>query len=247
MSTLVVTKRINGSKTFKRQVIKDKCAMYAMTIIFTLSYLLRTMFLISQIWLSPVCDGGYNPRTAYIDSMMFLALLPIFDTIPICVVLVYHVVTLRNVKPYTKAADDQPTKVDRLYSIDDFSDTDSSARMSTVANVHFSSVHSVLKQESRNASVTSFNSRMPSGNDLTSFVSQQQRSQSSGQTIGIYLEERRRTIQQEEEELLNDEFYNTPTITSESMRSESEASEAGFNPEKAKERVSWLMPSTDTK
>lgn len=106
VSTMVVTKRIKKSKTLKRQVIKDRCAMYAMTIIFTLSYLLRTMFLISQIWLAPVCDGGFNPKTAYIDEMLFLALLPIFDTIPIFVVLVYHLLTLRHVKEYVKASPD---------------------------------------------------------------------------------------------------------------------------------------------
>jgi hypothetical protein len=80
--------------------------MYAMTSIFTLSYLLRTMFLISQVWLAPVCDTNYNPQEAYIDNMLFLALLPIFDIIPILVVLVYHVITLWNAKDYHKAPAD---------------------------------------------------------------------------------------------------------------------------------------------
>lgn len=196
-----------------------------------------------------MCDGGFNPKTAYVDEMLFLALLPIFDTIPIFVVLVYHIFTLRHVKEYVKPTTDstQPLKYDRLYSIDDFSETEStSTRMSIAANARFSSVYSASKQE-RFTSVSSFNSRIPStANELTSFASQQQRSQSSENTIHIHFEERRRTIQREEEELLNDEFYNTATLTSESMRSESEASEAEFNYEKARATGSWLIPSKDT-
>ena len=78
---------------------------------------------------------GFNPRTAYIDNMLFLALLPIFDIIPILVVLVYQVITLRNAKSYAKTPtgsfQTQQPKFDRLYSIDELSDDDTgSTRMS---------------------------------------------------------------------------------------------------------------------
>lgn len=46
-STLVIY-RIRNLRSFKKQVIKDKCVMFFMTSVFTLSYLVRSSFMVYE-------------------------------------------------------------------------------------------------------------------------------------------------------------------------------------------------------
>ena len=93
-----------------------------MTIIFTIAYLLKTLFLVIQgFWL-----GSIDPSCSikeYIDYVLFLAGLIVFDMIPILVVLIYHLITLKNAKDYVMVQKAKKSfNNTRLYSIDDLSD-----------------------------------------------------------------------------------------------------------------------------
>ena len=93
-----------------------------MTIIFTIAYLLKTLFLVIQgFWL-----GSIDPSCSfkeYIDYVLFLAGLIVFDMIPILVVLIYHLITLKNAKDYLMVQKAKKSfNNTRLYSIDDLSD-----------------------------------------------------------------------------------------------------------------------------
>lgn len=101
VSSVIVARQINSSKTFKRQVIKDKCAMYAMTFLFTVSYFLRAVWLITEDTLIAKRAGDCtDSKWIYINVMTFLCLLPITDLVPIVVILTYHICTMRNVPVY---------------------------------------------------------------------------------------------------------------------------------------------------
>ena len=93
-----------------------------MTIIFTIAYLLKTLFLVIQgFWLGSI-DPSCSPKE-YIDYVLFLAGLIVFDMIPILVVLIYHLITLKNAKDYVMVQKAKKSfNNTRLYSIDDLSD-----------------------------------------------------------------------------------------------------------------------------
>jgi magnesium-transporting ATPase (P-type) len=130
VTTCSVFSRIN-TKFRLRPVIKDKCAIGTMTTIFTFSYLLRTVYLMSQIFIDP--GEKCEPEIIYMDYALLLSLLPLFDIFPILVVFVYHIITLKNSKNPKQGPDeslmintssDMDTSVltrieKRLYSIDD--------------------------------------------------------------------------------------------------------------------------------
>jgi hypothetical protein len=118
----LVFRRVENQKRYSRPVIKDKFAMSTMTIIFTIAYLLKTLFLVIQgFWL-----GSIDPSCSfkeYIDYVLFLAGLIVFDMIPILVVLIYHSITLKNAKDYVMVQKAKKSfNNTRLYSIDDLSD-----------------------------------------------------------------------------------------------------------------------------
>ena len=118
----MVFRRVENQKRYSRPVIKDKFAMSTMTIIFTIAYLLKTLFLVIQgFWL-----GSIDPSCSfkeYIDYVLFLAGLIVFDMIPILVVLIYHSITLKNAKDYVMVQKAKKSfNNTRLYSIDDLSD-----------------------------------------------------------------------------------------------------------------------------
>lgn len=118
----MVFRRVENQKRYSRPVIKDKFAMSTMTIIFTIAYLLKTLFLVIQgFWL-----GSIDPSCSfkeYIDYVLFLAGLIVFDMIPILVVLIYHLITLKNAKDYVMVQKAKKSfNNTRLYSIDDLSD-----------------------------------------------------------------------------------------------------------------------------
>jgi hypothetical protein len=122
VSTFLVFRRVESQKRYSRPVIKDKCAMSTMTLSFTLAYLLKTLFLVIQgFWL-----GTIDPTCSfkeYIDYVIFLSGLIMFDMVPILVVLIYHFVTLKNSKDYVVLAKAKKSfNNTRLYSIDDLSD-----------------------------------------------------------------------------------------------------------------------------
>ena len=101
--------------------------MLTMTSIFTIAYLLKTIFLVIQgFWLGDI-DTDCS-KNEYQDDILFLSLLPVFDIIPIVVVLSYHLITLKSAKDYKpeKNIRKEP-EYHRLYTIDDLSDTDDRA------------------------------------------------------------------------------------------------------------------------
>lgn len=103
--------------------------MYTMTFIFSASYFLRSLFLLSQIWLGDACTDG-DITQAFANYLMFLILLPVSDLIPILVVLYYHYKTMRNVAPYVPPQNAKKKSQHRLYSLDDL-ETESSTSLSS--------------------------------------------------------------------------------------------------------------------
>lgn len=96
--------------------------MSAMTLTFTVAYLLKTIFLVIQgFWLGTV-DPSCNYKE-FLDYVLFLSGLIMFDMVPILVVFIYHLITLKNAKDYVVLAKAKKSfNNTRLYSIDDLSD-----------------------------------------------------------------------------------------------------------------------------
>ena len=130
--------------------------MYTMTFIFTASYFLRSLFLLSQIWLGDACEDG-DVTQAFANDLMFLILLPVSDLIPIIVVLYYHYKTMRNVAPYVPPQNDKKkSQHDRLYSLDEL-ETESSTSLSSSPS-HSSSDKLLRQYESMISSKSRFSS-----------------------------------------------------------------------------------------
>jgi len=102
VSTILVSTRINNLKTFRKQVIKDKCAMNSLTIIFTTTYFMRSVFLIAEIPLVPDCKAGGTGTGEQLFTfyIWYLVMLPLTDCVPILVILGYHLVTMRGTPVY---------------------------------------------------------------------------------------------------------------------------------------------------
>jgi hypothetical protein len=234
-SSFLVIYRLKTQRTFKKHVIKDKCAMFAMTSVFTLSYFLRSVFMLTEPMLMPSCcngcyeNGGTSKQMTYFN-LLYLVQLPVTDCVPILVILLYHLMTMRNSKVYevpVEQAAKTKAKVERLYSFEE-TETEADERNFEHENIEERFLSETSCKKSKTAAPTNPSKQ---NNNLNLNASEHYDNNIENE-IGHH----------------DDDFYNTQVHPDDvSMMSSfmSAKSDDHFNYENARKQSGWLRNSSD--
>lgn len=209
-----------------------------MTSVFSLSYFIRSAFMITESKLSPQCCNGYflnNATSTQLTDfyLLYLSQLPITDCVPILVILMYHMITMRDSKVYEVPVEaKREAKIERLYSFEE-TETEADERNSVHQSIdeRFLSVASGKKSKAASP---------PKPSRLDDRKKSMQASDLSDNTIDLKMED---GIVHH-----GDDFYNThvhPNDISMSSSFLSQKSDDEFNYEKARKQSGWLRNSSD--